>query len=113
VLGLGRDAPGPDRADVYRALRQTTGEAAYHGASGVVDFGPYDPAVPNAGADPRCKLVVVQRLVLRDGALVAEFQPHDNVPCAESDDADHAAVSGASAGDEPVAESPRRAPDGP
>jgi ABC-type branched-subunit amino acid transport system substrate-binding protein len=56
------DYPVPDRARLFEALRGTTGEAAYPGASGKIDFGPASQD-PRAGADPRGKLVSVNRIV--------------------------------------------------
>lgn len=69
------------RSNVFRALRATGGGDAFEGAGGVVDFGAPDRTVPRAGAEPRCKLVIVQRVVLRSDRLVPEYQPQSEVPC--------------------------------
>jgi ABC-type branched-subunit amino acid transport system substrate-binding protein len=55
------DQPVPSRDRLFEALRGTTGETAYLGASGKIDFGPASQD-PRAGADPRGKLVNVNRI---------------------------------------------------
>ncbi|MCI2416146.1 hypothetical protein MOQ72_01805 [Saccharopolyspora sp. K220] len=55
------EQPVPSRAALFAALRAITGENAYYGASGKIDFGPV-PQDPQAGADPREKLITVNRI---------------------------------------------------
>lgn len=77
--------PVPTRAEVYHALRATTGTEAHFGASGVIDFGPVPPVVDRAGADPVRKFVSVQRVTGLRGDLRTEHvtafgvRQHDRV----------------------------------
>jgi ABC-type branched-subunit amino acid transport system substrate-binding protein len=52
----------PTRTQVYDVLRGTTGNNAFPGVTGPIDFGPVDPALLNKGGYDPTKLVVVQQV---------------------------------------------------
>ena len=65
-----------NRGALAAALRQTTGDHAYQGISGMIDF-KVDRPLPAGGADPRQKLVVTEQVVLDGPKLTVAYADHD------------------------------------
>ncbi|MBE1612779.1 ABC transporter substrate-binding protein [Actinopolymorpha pittospori] len=62
------------RDTLFETLRRTTGAMAFEGVGGRVDFGVPESVVPTVGAEPKDKLVVVQRIIARGAGLTSDYQ---------------------------------------